>query len=153
MQEASDIRLVRECRRGGESAFEAFFDRFERRIFLFALQMVGNRDDAMDISQVCFIKAFKNLHQFDTRRTLQPWLFRIVRNQCIDFLRKKKNTRPRPIEAMDKITARSDDPAVLVEKKEAHKQIWAAINQLSLPEREAIILREFHEMSYKEVEK
>ncbi len=52
---------------------------------------------------------------------------------------------------MDKITARSDDPAVLVEKKEAHKQIWAAVNRLSLAEREAIILREFHEMSYKEI--
>ena len=91
MHQKTDRALIVECLRGSQSAFEAMFDRYERKVFFLALQLVGNREDALDVSQMAFANAFGSLHGFDQRRPLAPWLFRIVRNQCVDLLRKRKD--------------------------------------------------------------
>jgi RNA polymerase sigma-70 factor (ECF subfamily) len=151
MASRTDRALVAKCRRGVESAFEEVFDRYERRVYLLAMQMVGNREDALDVSQVSFAKAFASLGQFDSRRSLGPWLFRIVRNSCIDFLRKRRETTPIPAEEPRSPACGWDDPARAAERRETKEKIWQAMGRLDVHQREVLVLREFHDMSYKEI--
>jgi len=151
MPEKSDRALIAECLRGSQRAFEILFDRYERTVFVMALQMVGNREDALDVSQMAFAKAFTNLAGFDARRRLAPWLFRIVRNQCVDLLRRRKNQTLRSAAGAEQFPACTADPSALVRGDEIKQQIWSAMNRLAIHEREALVLREFHDMRYKEI--
>ena len=151
MPEKSDRALIVECLRGSQSAFEAMFDRYERKVFFIALQMVGNREDALDVSQMAFASAFSNLRGFDTRRPLAPWLFRIVRNRSVDLLRKKKGRVSHDTEQTEQLPSPVDDPSALVQRDEIKQKIWSAMERLAVHEREVLVLREFHDMSYKEI--
>ena len=149
MSEVNDQTLIEQCRRGSESAFERMFDRYERRVYLFALQLVGNREDAFDVSQAAFTGAFMNLEKFDADRPFAPWLFRIAHNQCISLLRKRRPAGP---DAADHgQTPPRSDPAALAQNNELKERIWAAMDRLTPPHREVLVLREFQDMSYKEI--
>jgi len=151
MAQESDQAVISRCRRGSQSAFETVFERYQRRTYLLALQMVGNREDALDASQASLAKAFMNLDKFDSRRSFAPWLFRIVRNQCIDLLRKRRGKKTQPLDEAGGAACSTDDPVAAMQRDEMKKQIWSAMGKLSAREREVLILREFHDMRYKEI--
>ena len=75
-------RLVRLTLRGDRAAFEQIILRYESRVMTLAVRLLGSRDDAPDAAQEVFLRAFKYLHRVDTRKPLEPWLFRIAINVC-----------------------------------------------------------------------
>ena len=79
---SDDAQLVRDCLAGDESALRMFVDRFQNLVFGICLRMLGHRQDAEDVSQEVFLRAFRSLHQWDFVRPLQPWLLTIAANRC-----------------------------------------------------------------------
>jgi len=90
MPPLSDLDLVRACLSGDRDAHAALLARYRDRIYGFILRMIRNPDDAEDLAQEVFIKAFRSLSSYDLSRPFHPWLFRIARNAVIDFTRKRK---------------------------------------------------------------
>ncbi len=120
------------------------------RAFYFALQMVGNREDAMDITQEAFLRLHRHWHRRDPERPFAPWMYAIVRNLAIDFLRKRKSRRETDLDAAANHPAGAG-PEVLAEQSEVKAAVWKAINQLPPAQREVVILRELHGLSYAEI--
>jgi len=84
-----DARLVRECRAGSERAFEALIGRHQDQVFNVACRMVGDREEALDLAQETFIKAFQGLGDFKEEMPFRAWLMRICTNSAIDLLRRR----------------------------------------------------------------
>jgi RNA polymerase sigma-70 factor (ECF subfamily) len=161
-----DERLIIEaCRQGNKEMFRPLVERYRQQTFFLALQIVGNREDAMDISQESFIRAYRNLGKFDTGRPFGAWLLRIVRNLCIDLLRRRKvrkavsldnpgrgrdgeTGRPLHETVSDKRTLAAD---VLVERSELKEKIWRALGRLDEKHRTILVLRDFQDLSYLEM--
>ena len=140
----SDSEAVLAVRAGDREAYKAIVERYMRRAYGIAITFVGNPQDALDVSQVAFIRAYKNLKRFDTSRPFFPWFYRILKNTCLDYLRQTSRRREIPLE----------DAGVLKSEARDHdmKQIlWLAIEELPFEQREAIVLRYFEGMSYKEI--
>jgi len=151
MAEVTDNALVAQCRRGVRTAFNSIFERYERPVYRLALQLLGNHDDAMDALQTSFVKAFTHLPGYDNGRPFAPWLFRIARNECIDVMRRRQRAARHAANHAHDPRAPYDDPSVLAEKSEAKARLWKAIQRLSNEHKEALVLREFHGMSYREL--
>ena len=88
--ERSDRELVRESRRGDKEAFRELVERYQRKILSVAMGMVHNRDDALELTQETFVKAYENLDRFKGESSFYTWLYRIVVNLGIDFRRRDK---------------------------------------------------------------
>ena len=140
---------ILKCQRGSREAFGTIVTRYMRRAYVAAVAIVGNRDDAMDISQEAFVKAYRAIGRFDPDRPFYPWFLRILRNQCFDWLRKR---RARP--AGDLVAELPDNrlnPEVFARKNEIKDEVWIGVNKLSERDREIIVLRHFQHMSYAEI--
>lgn len=145
--------------------FRPLVEKYRQQTFYLALQIVGNREDAMDISQESFIRAYHNLGRFDATRPFGAWLLRIVRNLCIDLLRRRRVRRAvslddpgrgpdgesgRPLHetVADERTSAAD---VLVERNELKSKIWRAMGRLDENHRTILVLRDFQDLSYLEM--
>jgi RNA polymerase sigma-70 factor, ECF subfamily len=128
--------------------FNELYMQYERRVYAYCLYVIGDRDQAKDVFQEIFVKAFKSLHTVLDMEKASHWLFRITRNECINAM--KYNQRS------DKRTVRieGDTPAYVTESPVHSDEIqhlhWA-INQLSNDHREALLLAEFEGFSMKEI--
>jgi RNA polymerase sigma-70 factor (ECF subfamily) len=91
MDNRSDVQLIQAYLKGEEKAFEFLIERYFKQIYSFSFRYIGNAQDAEDITQETFIKAWRNLKKYDLGKSFKTWLFSIARNTCIDFLRKKKS--------------------------------------------------------------
>lgn len=130
--------------------FDQFVKEFRLRGFHFALQLVGNREDAMDITQEAFLRVHRSWNRRDPNRPFAPWFYAIVRNLAIDWLRKRTSLREDGSESIPDISPRHG-PDVLAEKSELKRQVWLAIEQLPQDQRETLILRDLHGFAYKEI--
>jgi RNA polymerase sigma-70 factor (ECF subfamily) len=107
--------------------------------------MLGNYEDARDATQNAFIKAYQHLDSFDPEQRFFNWLFRILKNECLNVLRARRPSQP---VSMDLATARGSDP---VEVQERQRAIQAALLALSTEYREVVVLRHFTDLSYDEI--
>ena len=130
--------------------FEDLFHRYWQRGFHFALQTVGNREDAMDLAQEAFLRVHRRWDRKDADRPFAPWFFRILRNLAIDRLRRRAARPESPSQDLPE-TDPAPGPEVLAEKSEIKARVWQAISQLPQPQRELLILRDLHGFSYKEI--
>ena len=87
---AAERALVEQCRRQDYEVFSKIVDAYQARVFGFVRRMVKNEEDALDVTQEVFIKAYRNMARFDGRCSLRTWLFRIAHNLCIDRARRAK---------------------------------------------------------------
>ncbi|MGH9662761.1 MAG: RNA polymerase sigma factor, partial [Bryobacteraceae bacterium] len=85
-----DADLIGEARRGDVEAFNLLVSRWEKRVFNYLLRLVANRDDALDLSQDVFLKAYQHLRKLDDPRRFAPWLYRIAHNEAHSLFRKRK---------------------------------------------------------------
>lgn len=155
----SDGEIVRRILAGEEDLFESLVRRYQTRVQSHVARMVGNRDDALDLSQEIFVKVFQALDRYNPEFKFSTWLFRIAGNAAIDHLRKR---RPRtvPLEVQDPESGRlsspeyrtSDlDPYALLRNTERGDAIASAIESLPAEFRELIALRHFTGLSYEEI--
>jgi RNA polymerase sigma-70 factor (ECF subfamily) len=129
-------------------------ERYQRGAYLFACGMIGNQDDAFDLSQEAFIRAYKNLDRFNPVYQFKTWFFQILSNLCKNHLRQRGN-RESVVTSTEMTTAaaapRKSRPDVLFEKNEIQKAVWSGINELPEKFREIIILNHFQDMSYDQI--
>ena len=158
---AADVELVRDARKGDTSAFEELVTRHRDRIFARALSMMRNEEEAIDLSQEAWVKAWQRLEQFQGESSFTTWITRIVINLCLDQLRKQKRQRAESIEEMDEETGGVErqmpvvtvNPTERLERGELRQRIDRALDQLSHEHRTVLVLHEFEEMEYKEIAK
>ena len=152
-REAADIaRLVRLTLGGDSTAFEQIIVRYETRVMTVAARLLGGREDARDVAQEVFLRAFKYLHRLDLDKPVEPWLMRITVNVCRDAMRRKQrrwNTFVE-VEPPDTIGHSADQYAGLARKQE-RQILQRALDCLPEKERLAIVLRDVEGLSTAEV--
>ncbi len=90
LTEMTDRALIESVRAGDKEAFGEIVNRYRNQAYRCALAILGNEQDALDLSQEAFIRAYRFLHRFDVTRPFFPWFYRILKNRCLSFLRKRK---------------------------------------------------------------
>ena len=154
--ESLDIEsLVRRCVAGDSAAFEQIVMRNERRVLNLAWRLLGNKDDAQDAAQEAFLRAFKYVHRFNTRKRIEPWLMRLTVNVCHDLGRKRQQLRMGTQIAEDMPhtphSAVTGDPHSELALTQRKKMLRAALAELPEKERTALVLRDIEGLSTKEV--
>ena len=153
----SDEALVRRSSAGDTRAFGILVERYMRRAYYAALGLVGSPEDAMDLSQEAFIRAFRARERIDPTRPFYAWLYQILRRLCFNFVRDRRTRRRKMEEASSWLVDQSEgrhetfNPARAVEREEAKKRVAAAIETLPDREREVLVLREFEGLRYREI--
>ena len=152
----SDNALISQTIKGRIRAFRELVIRYQKRAFLYARAMVGNTDDAYDLSQEAFIRVYKHLGRFDQAYPFKVWFFHILSNLCKNHLRQRQNRAKITVSSeMTEATAvpTSQRPDIVFEKSELQQQLWNSIAELPEKFREIIILSHFQEMSYEQISK
>ncbi|MCZ7602268.1 MAG: sigma-70 family RNA polymerase sigma factor [Melioribacteraceae bacterium] len=121
-----------------------------KRAYYSALAIVANHDDAMELSQQAFLRAYKSFSSYDPERNFFTWYYKILRNLCLNFIRDNKNRKISSF--IDNIEYESSESIQFeIERDEDARKIRTALNSLSDSDREIIILKEFENYSYKEI--
>ena len=144
----SDEQLVELFRAGSEEAFRVIHDRYNKRLFAYARQMLPGRQDAEDALQDVFVRAYSGLRSSDRELALRAWLFRIAHNRCVDELRKPS---PPPPEVLHLVRSTVHDPLVELDLRESLRRLVQDIRRLPDQQRSALLMRELGGMSYAEL--
>ena len=159
----SDGELVERARKGDRDAFRELVERYQRKIATLALGMLRNREDALDVVQETFTKAFQSLDRFKGDASFYTWTYRIAVNLCIDHQRREAKmplANPEPREggerAVDPVTllvdgAEQGDPFQRTLDSEIAGRLSTAIAELTPEHRAVILLREVDGLSYEEI--
>lgn len=144
---------VWDSRRSPREAFEAIVKSHMKDAYFIALGLVGNREDALELSQEAFYRAYKHFDQLNSKDKFFPWFYQILRNLCFSHLRRKRVRRASSLddmegETLDMEMGDSFDPGMVAERNESKDRVWKAISQLDEKHREVIILRHFRNLSY-----
>jgi RNA polymerase sigma-70 factor (ECF subfamily) len=150
--EYNELEIIAGWKRGDKRSFEALVRRYMTDAFLVAYGFVGNAEDARDLSQEAFIKAYHARGRFETGRPFYPWLYRILRNHCLNFVQRGRHNLSIDAEDFHREIA-SPRPSVLedLESEERKRIVRAAVARLSEDHREIIVLKNFKDLSYKEI--
>jgi RNA polymerase sigma-70 factor, ECF subfamily len=160
--DVSELDLVKRCQAGETEAFDELVTRYRTRIFAMIYNMVHNEQDAWDLAQDSFVKAWKSIKRFRGRSSFYTWIYRIVMNVTIDWLRKKQ-VKGAGVEFDDAIQLREVNPASKtlpkadplpferMERNEIRQKIDKAIAQLSPEHRAVILMKETEGMQYHEI--
>src|SRR5256714_995813 len=160
--DVSELDLVKRCQAGDADAFDELVVRYRTRIFGMIYNMVHNEQDAWDLAQDSFVKAWKSIKRFRGQSSFYTWIYRIVMNVTIDWLRKKQ-VKAGGAEFDDAIQIKDIDPASKtvpkadplphqrLERNEIRARIEKAISQLSPEHRAVILMKEIEEMQYHEI--
>lgn len=144
----ADAVVIQRILGGEKDAYEVIVRKYQARAYRAALGWVGNYQDALDLSQDAFIKAYRALRRFDPTRSFFGWFYVILRNTCFNFLRKRKREATVALDCIPESAAATEDEARLAEIK---RQVWRAIAGLPDGIREVMILKYFEELSYREI--
>jgi RNA polymerase sigma-70 factor (ECF subfamily) len=155
LQRTEDDDLIREAQRGERTAFDSLVRRYDQSVLRLALHMLGNEQDAQDVHQEAFIKAYRHLGNFRFECSFYTWLYRIVTNLCLDQLRRRKSRREDPATVLDSSGDEMDlmanvpdtramaNPGRELERKAMSESISDALNQLTPRERTVFELKHY----------
>lgn len=149
--DAQEQALIRRCQEGDREAFAPLVLRYRQRATGFALAWTGSTEDALDLSQEAFARAFRAIRRFDLARPFYPWLHRILRNLCLNHLSRAFRLREVPLVAAWDRSDGAEGADSLLEREEACRQVWEGIRRLGPRDREILILREFQGLTYAEI--
>lgn len=152
---AEELGWVTRAKEGDQAAFEAIFQRYERPIYQFIYRMMGNAEDAGDLTQECFIRAYRALPQTSDDLNVSAWLHRIAANACLDLLRRRKRIRWLPWEGQGQsdlpLNGHLDDPEREAIRNETQALVQYVLSQMNPRHRLALILREYEGLSCEEI--
>lgn len=151
--------LIARCQRGDLSAYEPLVTKYRERIYVQAFNLTRNADDATDLCQETFVKAWKSIHRFRGQSSFYTWLYRIATNLGIDLIRSKQKNPMTPFEdTLDREETEENKPFTKNElpsddllRKELGEAIESAIAKLTHDHREVILLREYEGLDYKDI--
>ncbi len=150
---------VERARSGDSDAFRLLVEQHSRAIFRLAYRMTGNEEDAEDVVQETFLRAYRQLDRYEARSSFSTWLYRIASNYSLDLIRmrrrhEEKRERGSPDGTRDilqSIPGTSPGPDRMVFSNEVKERVDAALNELSAQERTAFVLRHFEGLSIEEI--
>jgi len=155
LQRTEDDDLIREAQRGDRTAFDSLVRRYDQSVLRLALHMLGNEQDAQDVHQEAFLKAYRHIGNFRFECSFYTWLYRIVTNLCLDQLRRRKSRREDPAtvidsrgDEMDLLSNISDtramaNPARELDRKRMGECINQALDKLTPRERTVFELKHY----------
>ena len=155
-QESAVIRRVLD---GEVNAFEDLVAAYEKNVYNLALRMTGNAQDAEDMAQEAFIKAYNSLPHFRGDSKFSVWLYRIVSNVCLDFLRRQNRRLASSLSLENDdgedvqldIPDESQSPELLLERRLTQEAVQRGLQSLSQEQRQILLLREIQGLSYEEI--
>ncbi len=157
--ETTDATFVARARTGDSDAFRVLVERHSRALFRLAFRMTGNQQDAEDVVQESFLRAYKQLSKFDERATFGTWLYRIAANCSLDLVRSRKRRSEHVAVAGDEgaeeivlqLPTHDPTPERMALSGEVRERVLEAMEELSANERTAFVLRHFEGMCIDEV--
>lgn len=160
--DVTEMELVQRCQRGDTAAFDELVTRYRTRVFGMIYNMVHNEQDAWDLAQDSFVKAWKSIARFRGKSSFYTWVYRIVMNVTIDWLRKKQikgtgaefddTVQLREIDPASKTVPRAEAlPHERMERGEVRARIEQAIAQLSPEHRAVVLMKETEGLQYHEI--
>ena len=144
-REVEDRDLIAQARRGHVEAYNVLITRWEKRVFNYLYRLVGQREDALDLSQDVFLKAYQNLKKLDDSAKFAGWLFRIAHNEAYSLLRKN---RPETEIVAELKTSEASDRLYPVE---LNLTVARALERLSPDQREAVLLKVYQGFKFEEM--
>ncbi len=143
-QPLSENEILVLVKKGDAQAYQQIVKKYMQTAYYIALGFVHNQQDALDLSQESFIKAFRKIKSFNAGRPFFPWFYRILKNLCIDHFKRISRRREIPLEESYFLIQDRED-------KEMKEAMWQGIEKLPFEQKEIIILRYFREYSYEEI--
>ncbi len=160
-KDLGDLDLVELVRDGDVTAFRGLVERYQGRVYALVYGMVRNREDARDLVQEAFVKAYRNLKGFRREASFHTWLYRIAMNVTIDHLRKVRRVQITEFDdRLDSGEAANDTwtadhlhrhPGRDLERQRLYQRIMQAMQKLTPQQRQVVLLREIEGLSYKEI--
>ena len=155
MEEMDDAAVAR-ARAGDSDGFRLLVERHSRNVFRLAYRMTGNEQDAEDIVQETFLRAYRQLNRYELRATFGTWLYRIAANCSLDLLRARKRTpEVKPAESdrdiLGSVPAATPGPDRLAMSADVQRRVTAAMRELTQQERTAFVLRHFEGLSIEDI--
>jgi len=147
----TEAGLIRRCQAGEKEAFEPIVRKYAGRATGAAAVLLGCPDEALDASQEAFVRAWRHIKRFDTSCPFYPWYAAILRNICRSRVRRRSRRRTVTLPDGHAAPASDGDPVVLAEQNERRERLFRAVLSLRPPFREIILMKHFHEMSYKAI--
>jgi RNA polymerase sigma-70 factor, ECF subfamily len=147
---ASDAAVVEACLAGNREAFDVIVERNRRQIYQLCLRFAGSHEDASDLAQETFIRAYRGLSRFRGAASLSTWLYRIAVNLCLNKAA-LKTLRSEPLDGREPIDLGAELPEAAILREERAAQVRAAIARLPRKQRIALILRVYHELRHDEI--
>ena len=149
-REVGDRELVEACLEGRTGAFDALVARHQRAIYQLCYRFVGNHEDASDLSQDVFLRAYRGLKRFRGQSSIATWLYRIGINVCLNRV-SAKVPQTEPIDARQHVDLRSETAGDRMLRAERAARVRAAIARLPRKQRAALILRMYHDLPHQEI--
>lgn len=158
MTEVSEKKIIEKVLGGDANAFEELVLKYEKTVYNLALRMVGDRDDAFDMTQEAFIKAYGSLSSFRGDSKFSVWIYRIATNVCLDFLRSKSRKQQVSLTVSDDdedaqldIPDPKADPEQQLMQKMSMQSVEEGLKTLPDKQRQILVMRELGGMSYAEI--
>ncbi len=150
---STDTALITEIRAGDKEALRTLVEKYKKVAYRLALGLVGNRDDAHDISQEAFIRVYRSAATFDDSKPFLPWFYTIISNLCRTWLKRRTATENRFVDLGDIsfLLVDSSNPESALIKEEMITRLRTAIQKLSFQDREILTLQHFRNLSYDEI--
>lgn len=157
---SGEAALIQRCAAGEQLACAELVAGHERLVYTLALHLLGDRDEALDLSQEVFLRVFRTLHSFRGQSALKTWIYRIVVNQARNRQRFWRRRRRADQVSLDQHVAEHGDlrqpgdgssPDRAFARKELASRLWSALNALPFDQRTVIVLREIDGLSYDEI--
>ncbi len=142
--------LVAACLAGTREAFDVIVERHRHAVYQLCYRYVGNHEDASDVAQEVFLRAYRALASFKGDASIGTWLYRIGVNACLNRLAARPPAAE-PIETSEAIADKSPDPASRLLQRERSSRVRAAITRLPAKQRTTLILRVYQELSHQEI--
>ncbi len=146
-----DADLIRQSARGSVEAYNLLVSRWEKRIYNYLLRITGNREDALDLTQDVFLKAYQNLRKLDDQERFAPWLYRIAHNEAYSMFRKR-----RPETDVEELIPEATETGITVGGSsvfpvELTLAVAAALDRLTPEQREAVVLKIYQGFKFEEM--
>jgi len=150
LADATDESLVAACLEGRRDAFDIIVERHRRHVYQLCYRFVGNHEDASDLAQDVFIRAYRGLGRFKRQSSLGTWLYRIGVNVCLNRVA-IKTPKPAPLDHDEVLAGNEESPSDALLRGERAKQVRAAIARLPDKQRATLVLRVYHELPHEQI--
>lgn len=151
VQERDDGELMALAREGDHGAYGQLVRRYQRAIVRHLTNLTGSRDEAVELAQDVFLKAWEAVAEWRPNSQVQPWLYRIASNLAFDLLRRRKTVRFEPIDDAHEGASSEPEPDRRLQDKQAIAGLQAALQRLPVELSEIILLREVEGLSYQDL--